>query len=140
MRQTQEGKALQLGRYCQELRSLLDRPPAADDDLVLERALERMVQLLVECAADAGDLWLSDHGQPLGQSAMGVFQNLYRAGVLSAEVLERFRSYVTARNRIIHDYETTQPARVRADAERLAADIPPLIQALLGPGTPTSPA
>jgi uncharacterized protein YutE (UPF0331/DUF86 family) len=122
-------KVAQLRDYHRELNSWLSHPPAEP----LTRVLERMVQLVVECAVDAGDLWLDERGRPLGQSAMNVFQGLHNAGVLDTDMLERFRVHVKVRNRIVHDYDVIRPEEVRASAEGLSQDIPELIRALLKP-------
>jgi uncharacterized protein YutE (UPF0331/DUF86 family) len=53
--------------------------------------LERLVQIVVECAADAGDQWLVSHGRPLGASAAGVFGCLRDAGVIDQACCDRFR-------------------------------------------------
>jgi uncharacterized protein YutE (UPF0331/DUF86 family) len=71
-----------------------------------------MIQLVIECAADAGDLWLQAAGQPPGQSAGGVFQNLHQAGCMDDDMRDRFRRYVRARNRIVHDYDLVRPDEV----------------------------
>lgn len=131
MSTTLEVKIDQLADYHRELQEWLARPRGPEWDPLLRRVLERMIQLLVECAADAGDLWLERHGRPLGQSATTVFLNLADAGILNDEALSRYRRYIGSCNRIVHDYDQVQPQRVRADAEALAADILALIRALL---------
>jgi len=128
---TLASRIAQLNDYRKELRQWLDEPAPGPWDRARLRVLERMVQLLVECAADAGDLWLEERGRPLGESATGVFQNLHREGVMDAEMLARFQRYVSTRNRIVHDYDLITPQRVRQDAEGLAQDVPLLVQALL---------
>jgi uncharacterized protein YutE (UPF0331/DUF86 family) len=124
-------KLRQLEDYVERLERYLLLPSEDIWSDVLGNALERMIQLVVECGADAGDLWLGAHNRPLGQSAMGVFQNLRTAGVIDAELLNRFRVYVRTRNRIIHDYDQVSHDEVRAQAEGLAKDVTRLVQALL---------
>lgn len=126
-------KCGQLADYVKQLERMLAADVPSDLQDVGERALERMVQLLVECAADAGDLWLEDRGRPQGHSASGVFQNLSAAGVLGEDIYGRLRGYVKTRNRIVHDYDTLVRADVRRDAEGLARDIPELLGLLLAP-------
>lgn len=122
-------KLQQLSDYLDETRGWL-APPTPLPPHGAERILERMTQLIVECAADAGDIWLQENGRPLGQSAAGVFRNLHQAGKLDAVTAERFRAYVRTRNRIIHDYDLVDPRDVRQDAEGLVADLSDLLRAL----------
>lgn len=120
MRPALQAKLTLLDRYSSELRVLLQRPVEGDWEVVVDHALERLVQLVVECAADAGDLWLEENGKPLGQSAMGVFQNLRSAGVLEDATYQRLRDYVRARNQIVHNYDRLASANVRRIAEELS--------------------
>src|SRR5688500_15969476 len=92
-----QAKLAQLGDYVAELQRWLNRPGDAEWALAQHRILERLVQLVVDCAADAGDLWLGAHGHPLGESAAGVFQQLHQVGLLDRETAARFRRYVSVR-------------------------------------------
>ena len=129
---TLASKLAQLDRYLQELRSYLGEP-AGPAEGARVRILERMIQLIVECAADAGDLWLGDRGEALGESAAGVFRRLGEVGLISAEMQSRLRGYVSARNRIIHDYDRVTPDQVQRDAEGLAQDTGELLRRLMAP-------
>jgi uncharacterized protein YutE (UPF0331/DUF86 family) len=130
---TLASKLSQLDRYLEELQSWLDRPAEGELAGGIDRILERMVQIVVECAADSGDLWLAEKGESLGESAAGVFRRLRDLDVLDEEAYGRFRTYVSARNRIIHDYDQVTPERLRRDAEGLARDGRELLRALLAP-------
>jgi uncharacterized protein YutE (UPF0331/DUF86 family) len=135
-----DSKLNELDRYNKRLQHWLQQAAEGDWGEALDLARERLVQVVVECAADAGDLWLGKNNHPLGQSATGVFQNLHRAGVMDTEMLARFRRYVSARNRIIHNYDQVTAEQIRRDALGLAQDIPALIRALLeSPRPPTPP-
>jgi len=126
-----QAKLTQLDRYAKELHGLLQRPVQTEWAEVVDRALERLVQVIVECAADAGDLWLEEHGKPLGQSAASVFQNLRDAGILNDPVYQRLREHVRARNQIVHNYDRVTGSTVRRNAERLSQDIPEIVRALM---------
>jgi uncharacterized protein YutE (UPF0331/DUF86 family) len=133
MSQLLQAKCLQVRRYLTELREVLARLDGAPEDEILHRALERLVQVVVEAAADAGDMWLGEQGHTLGQSAAGVFHALRRVGVLTGGAGERFVDYASSRNQIVHGYDTLRPDKVRRDAEGLVRDIPDLLKALLAP-------
>lgn len=125
-------KLAQLDQYLQELQGYLDEPGDPAEGARV-RILERMIQLIVECAADAGDLWLGDRGETLGESATGVFRRLGEVGLITAEMQSRLRGYVSARNRIIHDYDRVTPEQVQRDAERLVQDAGELLRLLMAP-------
>jgi len=101
-----------------------------------------MIQLVLECAADAGDLWLQDSSLPLGESAAGVCSGLAKAGLIDEAALRRWRRHVRAPNRIIHDYDQVDAAEVLRDAAGLLEDAVHLLQALeqRGPEPPAGAA
>jgi uncharacterized protein YutE (UPF0331/DUF86 family) len=131
MSHTLGAKCLQVEGYLQETRALLDRISEDPKDAALQRALERLVQVTIEAAADAGDIWLADQGQTLGQSAAGVFRALARVGMLSGPIAARFVRYAGHRNQIVHAYDSVTASEVLTTAEGLLRDIPVLISALL---------
>ncbi len=124
-------KLAQLGQYIEELRGWLNTPRTEEWGPALERILERMVQLVIECAADAGDLWLQDRGRAPGNSATDVFRLLSEAGAIDRKMYGRLRDHTRTRNRIVHDYDEITSAEVRQDAEVLAQDAADLLQRLL---------
>src|SRR5438046_1598139 len=54
------------------------------------RIVERMVQLVVECAADAGDLLLSAEGRAAGDTDRDVFEALHAAGIIDDRLRRQF--------------------------------------------------
>jgi uncharacterized protein YutE (UPF0331/DUF86 family) len=126
-------KLISLQSYVNELEGWLTNPPEPTGPLGLRRITERLLQVIVECAADAGDLWLAEHGYPSGDSVRGVFRQLRQAGVLSAEMEQRFGSYTGTRNRIVHDYNHLDAAGIAAEAPQVVADVRVLLQALTAP-------
>jgi uncharacterized protein YutE (UPF0331/DUF86 family) len=127
---TLQEKIAQLRDYVRELRDTLAQTAGGDRSTLVTRALERLVQVIVECAADAGDLWLEAHGRPVGQTAATVFQFLHEAGAIDAEHQTRLRRHTSVRNRIVHDYDRVTPEQVRQTAEALANDAEDLIRRL----------
>src|SRR4051812_20725824 len=114
-------KLLALKAYLDELEHWRTNPAEPVGPRALLRITERLLQVIVECAADAGNLWLAKHGHPNGDSIRDVFRQLQEAGMLSAEVEQRFEGYVETRDRIVHDYNPLDPAGLAAQAPELLA-------------------
>src|SRR4029079_3615002 len=101
----------------------------------------RLVQLVVECAADAGDLLLAEGGRPAGEATRDGFQTLHPAAIIRAALRRRFAyEYTALRNRIIHQYDELDNAAVWRAARQLVLDGRALLAALIaradaGPGT-----
>ena len=130
---TLQSKLRQLDEYNLRLAHWLNASPEEHWSEARDLALERLIQVVVECAADAGDLWLAEQGKPLGQSAADVFRRLQQAGAIRQELYDRLKGHVGSRNRIIHNYDQVTPEQTRQEAEGLARDIPELIRALVLP-------
>jgi uncharacterized protein YutE (UPF0331/DUF86 family) len=126
-------KLVSLASYADELDEWVANPPDPSRPRALQRVAERLLQVIVECAADAGDLWLAQHGHPLGESVRGVFQRLRDLGVIAPDLEQRFATYTTMRNRIVHDYDRVDGQEIVRRAAQLPADV----RALLGVLTST---
>lgn len=120
-------KLLLLESYVSEADSLLAKPASAEWDAVVELALERTVQRLVECAADCGDLWLTSRGKSEGVSAADVFRRLEEAGATDAQLAQVLKDGVRTRNRVVHDYDTVSRADLRRAATALLKALPDYI-------------
>ena len=129
-----QGKLNSLVQYLDELEGWLESPEESLGGRGFQRIIERMFQLIVECAADAGDLWLQAGELPTGESVRGVFERLGGAEILDQESLTRFAEYVTIRNRIVHDYEQVNLSLLSRVAPALVRDGRMLAQKLLGLG------
>src|SRR5207247_249079 len=57
---------------------------------IIRRAVERLVQLVVESAADAADLLLAEEGRTVGEAARDVFEALHPAGIIGDDLRRRF--------------------------------------------------
>jgi uncharacterized protein YutE (UPF0331/DUF86 family) len=120
-----ERKLVLLVGYADELRPLVEGSasggPAVSN--VTRRAIERLVQLLVEVAADGNGLIVAARGGTPPVTARESFVAVRDLGVLPHALAERFiASYVGLRNRVVHDYDTLDHRLVRQAARRLAAD------------------
>ncbi|MDQ7825995.1 MAG: DUF86 domain-containing protein [Candidatus Eremiobacteraeota bacterium] len=118
--------------YLDELEQWLGAPQESIEKRGLQRIVERMFQLIVECAADAGDIWLDAGGFPAGESVRGVFERLREQSLIDEEEILRFAEYVSLRNRIVHDYEKISGAMLLKTAPRLLSDCRLLGKRLLG--------
>lgn len=119
-----------LAAYADDLENWLADPPDPSRPRALQLILERLIQVTIECAADAGDLWLVAHGHPLGESVRGVFQRLQSVGAIAPDLERRFAAYGRTRNRIVHDYDRLDPQEILDQAARLPVDTRALLQAL----------
>lgn len=119
-----ERKLVLLVAYIDELRPLVEGAPQVFvPGNVSRRAIERMVQVIVEVTADINDLIVVALGQPQPQSTRDGFRAMVFANVLTEPVTSRFvASYVGLRNRIVHDYDTLDPHLVEQAATRLLKD------------------
>jgi uncharacterized protein YutE (UPF0331/DUF86 family) len=119
-----ERKLVLLISYLDELRPLVEGPagePAPGN--VARRAVERLVQVIVEVTADTNDLLVTALGNPQPQSTRDGFRSMTAAGILPEPVASRFVvSYVGLRNRIVHDYDTLDVRLVAQAAARLLDD------------------
>jgi uncharacterized protein YutE (UPF0331/DUF86 family) len=119
-----------LESYVGEAASLLAKPASTEWDAVVDLALERTVQRLVECAADCSDLWLTSQGKTEGVSAADVFRKLEEAGAMDAQLGKVLRDGVRIRNRIVHDYDTVSRGDMRKAAVVLVEALPSFIAKL----------
>ena len=96
-----------------------------------QRAVERVCQVIIECAIDANALLVSGSGEAPPASAREGFQAVREMGAINDEVLRRFeRTYVGFRNRVVHDYEQLDNAIVFRTAQRLLQDALRYVQCL----------
>jgi len=134
-------KLISLASYLDELDSTLPVTVTAyAADSTVRRAVERLVQVVVEAAMDAGDLLLAEEGKMVGETAREIFEALHTAGVIDDALRRRFAyEYSALRNRIVHDYDELDNAVVWQAARQLVPDGHALAAALtarLAPGPP----
>ncbi len=122
-RATVERKLALLLGYVGELRPLVgvSGPPVGGN--VVRRAIERLVQLVVEVAIDVNHLLAVGAGQAPPASGRESFETVERSGAVPPDLVRRFKaSYVGLRNRIVHEYETLDDVLVLRAARRLVSD------------------
>ncbi|MEK8023871.1 MAG: DUF86 domain-containing protein [Candidatus Hydrogenedentota bacterium] len=105
--------------YCSELEELL---AAFVVSSAHRRALERLIQLIVECVADIGFELAAGLGWTNPGSSREAIERAREKGWYHEEAALNFeRRYISLHNRIVHDYEKLDVARVRNEAPRLLA-------------------
>lgn len=86
------------------------------------RIVERLAQVIVECAIDTNGMLLVDAGQRPAQSARQSFDAIHQLDIVDKHLLSRFRRYVGMRNRIVHDYDRLDDHTLFHSARRLLDD------------------
>jgi uncharacterized protein YutE (UPF0331/DUF86 family) len=128
-----ERKLASLGAYLDELDATL--PGTAAEyacDATVRRAVERLVQVVVECGSDAGDLLLTKEGRTVGDTARDIYDGLRSAGIIGDDLGRRFvRDHSGLRNRIVHDYDELDNAAVWRGARQLVPDGRELLVAMM---------
>ena len=100
-------------------------------DSIVRRAVERLVQVVVEAAMDAGDLLLAEEGRMVGETAREIFEALHTAGVIDDALRRRFAyEHSALRNRIVHDYDELDNVAIWQAARQLVPDGRALVAAL----------
>jgi uncharacterized protein YutE (UPF0331/DUF86 family) len=75
-------------------------------------AIERLLQLLCESAADVALQALKAQGQPLAESYSEIFRQLAREGMMPEELANRLVDACGMRNLLTHLYDTIDQQRV----------------------------
>lgn len=117
-------KLAALVSYLDELDATVPSTEAAyAADSTLRRAVERLVQVVVEAATDAADLLLAAEGRTVGESTREIFEALHAAGAIDDGLRRRFAyEHSALRNRIVHDYDELDNAAVWRAARQLVPD------------------
>jgi uncharacterized protein YutE (UPF0331/DUF86 family) len=115
-RETLERKLGFLGRYSRDLGAyaLLDAAGRRREHY----AVERLLQLLCECAADIGLQFLKARGETLPASYREIFSTLEQAGVLPPTLAADLIAACGMRNLLTHLYE-------QIDLDRVVAAVDP---------------
>jgi len=87
------------------------------------RIVERLAQVIIECAIDVNGMLLIGTGQPPAQSARQSFEIIHQLGIIDEQGLSRFRRHVGMRNRIVHDYDRLDNRTLFHSARRLLDDV-----------------
>jgi uncharacterized protein YutE (UPF0331/DUF86 family) len=130
-----------LAAYLDKLDQIL--PGAVVDyaaDSTVRRAVERPVQVVIECAVDAGDLLLASERRTVGETTREILEGLHAAGIIDDTLRQRFGyEYAGLRNRIVNDNDELDNAAPWQAARQLVPDGRALLTGLisrLGSSTP----
>ena len=123
-----ERKLLALTGYLAELRPKARLGLAAyRRNATVRRAVERLLQLSIESAADACAALLGQLGRPPAPTMRGEFEAAGEAGAVEPELARRLAAAAGLRNRLVHDYERLDDAAVLAAAREVLRDLPEFI-------------
>jgi uncharacterized protein YutE (UPF0331/DUF86 family) len=123
-RQLLQRKLTSLGTYLSELATILPGTPTEYlSNTTTRRAVERLIQVIVEAAADSADLLLAEESHPAGDTAREIFEALRAAGIVDDALGRRFAyEHSALRNRIVHDYDELDNPTVWQAAGQLVPD------------------
>lgn len=121
-RELARAKLATMERYLGELEVYL---PLDEGSYLADRgrqlAVERLCQLVVECAIDCTSMLLGSLGEPPPQSAREGFEKIEGRGILSSDLARQFRvTFVGFRHRLVHDYERLDNRIIYRAAKMLA--------------------
>ena len=80
----------------------------------LDAAVQRWLQIAIQCCIDLGDSLLGQLGEPEPPRQRDVFPILVRRGIIDEATSEAMVELVRYRNTLIHAYESLSPAQTWA--------------------------
>ena len=111
-REVWERKLAYLRRFLEDFEAYADLDATAR--LREHYAIERLLQLLCESAANFALQVLKARGQPLAESYGEIFRQLAREGVMPVELADRLADACGMRNVLTHLYDAIDQERVMA--------------------------
>jgi len=115
-------KLAALGDHLHELERTLPSTLAAyERDPVRRRAVERLLQLFVESAADLFQRVLVLRGITAPQDYRGIFRAAAKAGLMPDDLVDRLDPFASLRNLLVHEYDVVDDAVVHTEAGRAVA-------------------
>ena len=99
---------------------------SATDELVAERLLERIIGRMI----DVNYHVLIESGLPPPRDYYDSFTDLVKIRLLPSEFAVRIAACAGLRNRIAHEYDTIDPARVHAAIQTAVLEIPEYLRSV----------
>ena len=99
---------------------------SATDEVLAERYLERIIGRMIDINYHV----LTESGQPPPPDYYQSFTALATIGMLDQAFAKRIAACAGLRNRITHEYEAIDPARVQEALQSAARDIPEYLKRL----------
>ena len=93
-------------------------------DIFLRKAVERMLQELIEAAIDINVHIIAESGSPVPEDYYESFISAGTIGILSPVLAEHLAPSAGLRNRLVHEYDTLDHALV-LDAVKMAEELYP---------------
>jgi uncharacterized protein YutE (UPF0331/DUF86 family) len=125
-------KVVLIGRDLEELRKIASPGLEAYlsdpyKEILAERFLERMITRMIDINYHV----VTGSGSPPPRDYYDSFTELGKLGVLDATFASRIASAAGLRNRIVHEYDELDPAKVFEGIQAALADLPVYLQAIL---------
>ena len=105
---------------------------ASQDHLIERKATERMLQEAVEAALDINAHLIAELGGEFPAEYYGGFLEVGRLGVITGELAQVLAPSAGLRNRLVHDYETIDDAKVFAAVGTMLQQYPQYVNAIEG--------
>ena len=86
-----------------------------ESDLLLRRAVERMMELLIECAIDINGLLIVGSGSRPPRDYRTSFLALGEMGIVGADQSAQLASMARLRNALAHEYESMDDQEIHAN-------------------------
>ena len=105
-----------LGRYLDELEPLRDITlEEYEDDAIRRHAIERLMELIIECAIDINGLIITGGGDRPPGDYRSSFLELATIGVVSPEFASSLAPMARLRNTLAHEYEVMNDEEIHAN-------------------------
>lgn len=104
---TVKAKMSKLARFLEELREVSPAGSLSEyrADTAKRRSCERLIQLIVECAADINSILVVESGHPAPRDYYDTFIKAGESGVISTSLSKKLAPWAGLRNRLVHEYE-----------------------------------
>ncbi len=121
LERTEIGQKLTLlVQYLGELRQIGEHPfQEFQRDFRVKRTVERLIQLVVECATDINGLIITGLGHPPPESYYSSFVILADIGVLAPDFASQLAPTTAIRNRLVHEYDSVDERLVYASIQSI---------------------
>jgi uncharacterized protein YutE (UPF0331/DUF86 family) len=107
-------------------KGLADYLASPTDEVLAERYAERIIGRMIDINYHV----LTESGQPPPKDYYQSFTALAAAGILERAFAERIAASAGLRNRIVHEYDTIDPARVHEALRSAVRDVPMYLKRL----------
>jgi len=78
-----------------------------ETDFVKRHAIEKLIELIVEIAADVNRHIISVDGREPASTYFSTFEEMGKLGIIPRSLVPKLASTTGLRNRLVHDYEKT---------------------------------